>query len=201
MLSTRVAASTIRARRSKPIVERNRGEKSKRSMTISSIEQHGLRRPPDRPGASPCRAAPTLATAPPSDSRRSARVKAHFGTLLPRVLIALQSYGPISCTMSRMARRRVTRSPQTRSKSATSGAILSGAVAASAASTEFELVKRDMHAGIAAAPAAPGAARREGAQGPGQVVGFVPLVEALAFAGGHFGPHRDIGPRHRAKPS
>src|SRR6516225_5274304 len=34
----------MRVRRSKPIVERNNGEKSKRSMTISSCEQHGYRR-------------------------------------------------------------------------------------------------------------------------------------------------------------
>src|SRR5215468_11791431 len=36
----------MRARRSKPIVERNKGEKSKRSIAISSNEQHG-RQPPE----------------------------------------------------------------------------------------------------------------------------------------------------------
>src|SRR5689334_5285057 len=52
--------------------------------------------------------------------------------------------------------------------------------------------------GIAAAPAAPGTARREGAHCPGQVVRLVPVVEALAVAFGHLGPHRYIGPTHRA---
>ena len=78
MLSTRVAASTIRARRSNPIEERNSGEKSKRSMTISSSEQHGLRHPPDRPGASLCRAAPTSATARPLDNRREPQGQGSF---------------------------------------------------------------------------------------------------------------------------
>src|SRR5438477_10537492 len=41
-----------------------------------------------------------------------------------------------------------------------------------------EFIERDMHRRIAAAPTPPGAARLEGAQCPGPVVGLIPMVEA-----------------------
>jgi hypothetical protein len=59
-----------------------------------------------------------------------------------------------------------------------------------------EFVERDMHAGIAAAPAAPGAARAERLARPRQVVGLVPMVEPRPLRLGHLGPHREIGFRH-----
>src|SRR5437762_143030 len=49
---------------------------------------------------------------------------------------------------------------------------------------------RDMDSWIAAAPTAPGAARLEGAQCPGQVIGLVPMIEARPLGFGHLCAHR-----------
>src|SRR5438270_14030120 len=57
-----------------------------------------------------------------------------------------------------------------------------------------------MHAGIAAAPAAPSPPGTEFPLGPGQVVGFVPMVEAGALGLRHLRAYRKKDARHAAPP-
>src|SRR5207244_10570896 len=97
--STRVGGSTKRVRRSKPIVERNSGEKSKRSMTTSSFEQYGSRHPLSEPGAchKPC--GPRMATARDLGSDRQARVKSRPLVLDAKALEALVETGELAAAV------------------------------------------------------------------------------------------------------